>query len=748
MGFLQSAHAAGVAANAATASFGSNTTTGSAILVVVAANNNSANRISSVTDNKGNTYTRVQSFHQGVNDLEIWQSLNITGGAGHTVTGTSSGVADNVVIIAQEFLGLLTSLALDKNTATGTTGTTADSGNTATTTQADELIFGGMAEETNATISLGSGFSNLDSDLTIASLGLGAESKIVSATGAYNATFGLGSSVNWLAAVATFKLASSGPTAANDVSMWGHPTNQPRPRKKSLLEISGGAASSATTTQQNITAKANIIGAASANPEFWIQDTQQPLRNRVPKRQQVNRVGRNQFLVTSTVTNTITAKANIIALVTTDVAAWIQETQQPLRNRTPKRQQLPRTQRGQFLVTSTFTRTITAVANIIGLPATDASSWNHTTNQPLRNRIPKRQQLPRPDIFSAPITVVNTITAKANITGAVYGWRQPVNQPLRNRISKRLQPARSPIFVLTTTGSRSITAKANIIVTPAVDVEFYKQPTNQPLRNRVPKRQQLPRTQRDQFLVTITVTNTITAKANITGLATVDVELWKQPVNQPLRNRVPKRQQLPRTQKGQFLVTVTTTNTITAKANITGFTSANPTSWIQETNQPLRSRIPKRQQPGRVPNFILTIVVSRTITAKANIIGYASINPETWIQDTQQPLRNRIPKRQQPIYRHVFTLVTTSTHNITAQASIRGTVGHIITAVARIYKPPVALPSQWINIFAQIANYNPTVALPADWQQIGSPGAGFGTPAVPSAGNWQITPPSNADWRQ
>jgi hypothetical protein len=75
-----------------TATFASSTTTGNGVIVCLALKG--GRRVSTLTDNKGNTYVRV-GFVVDVSDAvaEIWYAQSITGGASHTLTVTYDAAA-------------------------------------------------------------------------------------------------------------------------------------------------------------------------------------------------------------------------------------------------------------------------------------------------------------------------------------------------------------------------------------------------------------------------------------------------------------------------------------------------------------------------------------------------------------------------------------------------------------------------------------------------------------------------------
>jgi len=188
-------------------------TSGNALIAIVEADVVAQNGVT-VTDNKGNTWNRVISTALAATfDLEVWVALNITGGAGHTVTATDNGGGVDSLIMVEEWSGIASASAVDKFVgATGINSSAANSGATATTTQADELVIGAVSASGNRTFTEGAGYSNGNKvNTTFSSLFF--ESKIVSATGAQTATATISANVSWVCQVVTLK------ASLNDVSV-------------------------------------------------------------------------------------------------------------------------------------------------------------------------------------------------------------------------------------------------------------------------------------------------------------------------------------------------------------------------------------------------------------------------------------------------------------------------------------------------------------------------------------------------
>ncbi|MGC2230440.1 MAG: hypothetical protein WBA09_02985, partial [Candidatus Acidiferrum sp.] len=159
--------------------------------------NDTTATVQSVTDSVGNTYNLAIGPTSGTALRQsIYYASNISGGT-NTVTVTFSQAAAYPDIRILEYKGVTT---LDVTAGASGSSTTPNSGS-ATTTAANELIFGADTIFTT-TAAAGSGFTSRiitspDSDLV--------EDKIVSATGANSATATLSSSGPWVMQMVTFK---------------------------------------------------------------------------------------------------------------------------------------------------------------------------------------------------------------------------------------------------------------------------------------------------------------------------------------------------------------------------------------------------------------------------------------------------------------------------------------------------------------------------------------------------------------
>lgn len=166
----------------------------------------------SISDTKSNTYSGAGGdvcIVAGGETLCIFSAHNVAGGS-TTVTATVTGGPATLRWGIHEYSGLATSSTLDKTHSANGVGTAADSGATATTTQADELLFGVLDCGAGCTATAGSGYTLRNNNIGSK---YSSEDQIVSATGTYSATFTI-TSDDWSAAIATYKAAAGGAPAA------------------------------------------------------------------------------------------------------------------------------------------------------------------------------------------------------------------------------------------------------------------------------------------------------------------------------------------------------------------------------------------------------------------------------------------------------------------------------------------------------------------------------------------------------
>ncbi len=200
---------------------GMTTTSGGLLVAGITFDSGTLNTITGVTDSKGNTWTKALELDATVL-VSLWYTANIIGGSAHTFTvAYDDSVGDAVSCIVQEFSGIATASPLDKTVVATGTSAAPNSGATAATTQADELVIGFAGYfGTNVLAAAGSGYGDLaQSNQTNANGAM--ESKLVSATGAQTAAFTLASSRDWACICATFKTAAGGGGGANPAAARG-----------------------------------------------------------------------------------------------------------------------------------------------------------------------------------------------------------------------------------------------------------------------------------------------------------------------------------------------------------------------------------------------------------------------------------------------------------------------------------------------------------------------------------------------
>ncbi len=169
-------------------------------------------------DSRGNTYVLNRevtngSGNSGVRTV-ILSSHNISAlSSGNVIFCSHPNVSPRVLSV-NEFSGLASSSTTDQVTSATGASTAPSSGSTASTTQASELLIGGIGVEgpTTETFTAGANYTAPASSRAGTSGGNAAnnitinpEYRIVSATGTYAATGTLSSSRLWAAAIATYK---------------------------------------------------------------------------------------------------------------------------------------------------------------------------------------------------------------------------------------------------------------------------------------------------------------------------------------------------------------------------------------------------------------------------------------------------------------------------------------------------------------------------------------------------------------
>lgn len=181
---------------------------GNLLVALIATANAATGQVSSISQT-GATWVRAVEVASASNTTEIWYAENVSG-AGTSVTVNYSGTAlTNIIIL--EFDGIVSSSSLDQTASnTGTYPGSADSGTTATTSQANEVWVAALTDEifpSGTWNSPSNSFTEVTETANIF-LNMVGEERTVTATGTANTSAGRGSaplSGDWSGCVATFK---------------------------------------------------------------------------------------------------------------------------------------------------------------------------------------------------------------------------------------------------------------------------------------------------------------------------------------------------------------------------------------------------------------------------------------------------------------------------------------------------------------------------------------------------------------
>ncbi len=205
--------------------------------VVVVGWNDSMATVGTVTDSSGNVYQLAvgPTIYSGAMTQAIYYAMNIVSAAAgaNTVTVSFSGSATYPDVRILEYSGVAASGALDVTAAATGNSALASSG-AATTSNANDLIFGAVMTWSHAT-GAGAGFT---SRVITAPDGDDAEDEVVTNTGSYTATVPVAPG-KWLMQMAAFKSVAGGgtptPTAPTGLAATAASSSQ--------INLSWGAAS-------------------------------------------------------------------------------------------------------------------------------------------------------------------------------------------------------------------------------------------------------------------------------------------------------------------------------------------------------------------------------------------------------------------------------------------------------------------------------------------------------------------------
>jgi hypothetical protein len=203
--YVQQLKLAADASPATSASFSKASVVGNLIVVVVVGTS-SQSTVSSVTDNKGNTYTLVPGslYTTTWSNISVYYAQVTAGGSGLTVTVAWDDAKEAVRFVGNEFTGFSGRPTVDQVKVAVGSSTTPASGTTDTTARPYELVIGVLARDgtSAATVGFGTGFSNVNT--TTSTTAASMESRAVTTASGYNATFTLTQQRAWIAEAITF----------------------------------------------------------------------------------------------------------------------------------------------------------------------------------------------------------------------------------------------------------------------------------------------------------------------------------------------------------------------------------------------------------------------------------------------------------------------------------------------------------------------------------------------------------------
>jgi hypothetical protein len=185
------------------ATFPASNTAGNLIIAFVRMS--TATQTVAVTDSARNAYTDAVAQPQTTDghQVHIFYARNIVGGA-NTVTATFSASNNHPWLAIYEYSGLNPTNPLDQTAHAQGGNSAPNTGATATTKNAKELLFTGLGMVNNyggaVTAATGYALQQQDTNTSRAAN----ETAAVSSTGSFTGAFSLSSSTNWSAVLATF----------------------------------------------------------------------------------------------------------------------------------------------------------------------------------------------------------------------------------------------------------------------------------------------------------------------------------------------------------------------------------------------------------------------------------------------------------------------------------------------------------------------------------------------------------------
>lgn len=215
---VQSNSSSGAAVNSLSAAFPGPNSTGNLSIVFVRMS--STNQTVNVTDSLGNSYAKAVSQTQTADghQIHVFYAANIRAGA-NTVTLTFSAANNHPFAAIFEYAGLRAADPLDKASAAQGSGSAVNTGSTAVTNTANELVFAGTGFPFNytGTITAGTGYVLLRQDTGTSRSAT--EAMVATSTGSFSGKFVLSASTNWSAVAATFKTGGATQLAITTASL-------------------------------------------------------------------------------------------------------------------------------------------------------------------------------------------------------------------------------------------------------------------------------------------------------------------------------------------------------------------------------------------------------------------------------------------------------------------------------------------------------------------------------------------------
>lgn len=206
--------------------FSSPVTSGNAIILFVHTRFRSVSPSVNVTDNKGNTYSlavsRLATNFNGSNPdvVMIFYSLNVTGGSGLTIDISSSDNSTAIYIsaFAGEYANIVSFDQSNSNRATASSATPGS----ITTTYSNELIFLGFANDSGNSTTPPAGYNErFDVTEYTGHISGAVSDNFLDSTGTINPSATLSGSSDFIAAIASFQIASTGSLEAKFVDSGG-----------------------------------------------------------------------------------------------------------------------------------------------------------------------------------------------------------------------------------------------------------------------------------------------------------------------------------------------------------------------------------------------------------------------------------------------------------------------------------------------------------------------------------------------